>query len=371
MKRALATLIDAKRLVVFVGEGGVGKTSCAAATAIAAARSGRRVAVLTVDPAPRLGDALGLDGIDDEPRTVDLDTDSGSLVAMRLDTKRTFDRVVESLAPGDDIAARILENPIYQTIAGTLGGSDSYMAFQRLYELVETDDYDLVVIDTPPTAHAEDLLAAPARLASLIESGAPAVLADPAIMIARAGSKLARAGLTVVLGVLERVTGSELRTQVAEFIGGFEGVLDGLRVRAAEVDAMLKRDGTSFVQIVRPSADGVTPALGFRRYLIEQGLPLEAVVVNRLTPGVGEERKVPLEERLRDAPPGTLAAVASIERDLDGLRRDEAGAVDDLEAGIAADSPEPACTVVRTRSLEHDVTGVEELLELAELLGLA
>jgi anion-transporting ArsA/GET3 family ATPase len=382
----LGDLIATRRLLVFVGEGGVGKTSSAAAAAIAAARAGRHVAVLTVDPAPRLGDVLGLGSFDERPRPVALngiESAGGSVMAMRLDTKRTFDRVVQQLAPSPEAARKVLEHPIYMTISGSLGGSQSYMAFQRLYELSHLTGrgpqtgqaahageapFDLLVIDTPPAASAAELLAAPLRLSALLETGATSVLANPALVLARAGSSVVRASAAILLPLLQRATGLELRKQVAEFADGFADVLAGLSERAGTVDALLRADDTAFVAVVQPRVASVDAAIDLERSLAQAGISLEAIVVNRMTPAPGPERTTPRAERLTGAPTGTLEAVARMEGDLDGLRAAEAGAVTKLREALAGRDVESAPGVVEIASLAHDISTLEDLAMLATAL---
>jgi arsenite-transporting ATPase len=186
----LTELLAGKRLVVLVGQGGVGKTSVSAAIAWARAEAGERVAVLTIDPAPRLGDALGLASIDAEPQRVALPAAvRGTLTAMRLDTRRTFDRMISQHAPSPETAARLLAHPLYRSIANQLGGTESYMAFQRLHELDAAGGHDCLVVDTPPAVNAAQLLAAPARLTGLLDTGALSVLADPSRVLTRAARR--------------------------------------------------------------------------------------------------------------------------------------------------------------------------------------
>jgi anion-transporting ArsA/GET3 family ATPase len=375
MTSALDELLTTRHLVVFVGEGGVGKTSCAAASALRAAEHGRRVAVLTIDPAPRLGNALGIDAIDGHPRAVALTgpraTSGGSLVAMKLDTQGTFDRMVESFAPNADAAHAVLKNPIYRMLSGSLGGSDSYMAFQRLYELIQHEDYDLIVVDTPPAAHARALLSAPLRLTGLVETGAASVLKNPAVMLARAGTTVARATAAILLTVLERATGIGLGRQVAEFTASFEDVLQGLTVRAAHVDALLREPRTAFVEVVRPRADSVSTALVLRQSLQEMDLDADLVIVNRVTPAPGAERALPLGERLAGAPDGTLLAVEEIERELDLLRTVERTAVAELRSGLTAEPGKHAPAIIEMAALDHDVSCLADLEALGASLARA
>ena len=370
MSAALGDALETRRLVVFVGEGGVGKTSCAAATGLAAAARGKHVAVLTIDPAPRLGDALGLDRIDARPQVVE-STDAaragGRLVAFRLDTERTFDRVVERLAPSEEAAAAILANPLYRAIAGSLGGSDAYMALQRLYELEEEGAYDLIVVDTPPAVHAHELLSAPSRLAALVETGASKILINPALIIARAGSTVARTTAAVLLPVLERVSGLALRSQIAEFIVEFEHVLQALVERAKAVETVLADEGTAFVIVARPVDEGVGAALALEVSLAERGIGVEAIVANRLTPPSGRDRLVGREARLAQAPAGTAEAVARMERDMDARRAAEAKAVarlrNDRTQRSAGTRP-----VIAVFALDHDLAQPSDLAQLARAL---
>jgi len=371
MSGSIADLIASRRLLVFVGEGGVGKTSTAAAAALAAAAAGRDVAVLTVDPAPRLGDALGLGSFDEQPRRVEVCDrlpGGGSVVAMRLDTKRTFDRVVQRFAPGADGADAILDNPIYQTISGSLGGSESYMAFQRLHELTEEGDHDLLVVDTPPAVHAAELLSAPLRLDTLLDTRLVSILANPAQVVARAGSTVARATTAILVSVLERLTGAELHQQISAFVENFEHVLTGLSQQTRAIESLLRAPGTAFVEVVRPRPACVEAAVALERSLAQSRIAIEAVVVNRMTPPPGPDRTRSRRQRLEGAPTGTEAAVTRMEGDLDGLRAAEAGAVAMLRAGFARRPAHEQPAVVEVASLDHDVTSLDDVLRLGRCL---
>jgi anion-transporting ArsA/GET3 family ATPase len=371
MSGGLGDIVGGKRLVVLVGEGGVGKTSCAAALALAAAQRGKRVAVLTIDPAPRLGHALGLERLDERPHPVDVprrrgEAGTGTLDAFRLDAKRTFDRVVERLAPSPEAAAAILANPIYQALAGTVGESESYMALQRLHELRADQAYELLVVDTPPLAHADDLLSAPSRLTALIATDAAKILANPALVLARAGSRLAKATAAVVLPVLERVTGVGLRSQLTEFIGNFESVLGGLTARAREVDAWLRSAETSFVVVTRASDHATASTSALVRSLTERKLAVDSVIVNRLS-GFPRRRYEDTRAEFAGAPEGTSAAVLAMERAMDAQRARERAALARLRAAVEPKLA-PGATVEELESLEHDIGGVADLLRLGDVL---
>jgi anion-transporting ArsA/GET3 family ATPase len=366
MSAILDAILTSSRLVVFVGEGGVGKTSTAAASALAAATGGRCVAALTIDPAPRLGDALGLDSLGGTAGRVhdsEIDDGRGELWALKLDTQGTFDAAVESLAPSAEAARVVLGSPIYRAVSGSLGGSDSYMALQRIHELTDEDLYDLIVVDTPPALHADELLSAPLRLDALMETRATSVLADPAVAVARAGSALARTTAGVLVGILQRIAGKGMREELARFITSFEEVIDGLRKRATTVDTLLRQDDCAFVQVVRPTATSVSGALELRDSLSARGIETAAIVVNRMTPAPGADRAVSRSERLQGAPGGVEDAVESIEQDLDALRSSERAAVALLRQAIGDD-----IAILEIESLEHDVAGVDDLSVIARKL---
>jgi len=292
--RPLTGLLTRQRLVVCVGSGGVGKTTTAAALGVAAATHGRDTAVLTIDPARRLRDALGIATLDGEPHRVPLGRHRhatatataplGTLDAMVLDTKRTFDELIQRYAPSAAAAERVLTNRIYASISTALAGSQEYMAMERLHALAASGEYDLLVVDTPPTQHALDFLEAPERLTALLTSRAAAILQNPSLILAREGSRLAQAALGAVLRGLERFTGFELLRDVAEFVGGLEEFSAGFQERAETVARFLRAPETSFVLITTPETARIAETLAFHRELVRAGLPFAGFVVNRVLP---------------------------------------------------------------------------------------
>jgi anion-transporting ArsA/GET3 family ATPase len=362
----LARLLQAQRLLVFVGEGGVGKTSCAAAVGLAGARLGRRVAVLTIDPAPRLGQALEIGALTSEPRTVaDSHTAPGSVSAMRLDTRATFDRVVRRYVPDDRIASLILESPIYQTLASGVGGSEAFMALQRIDELVLEGSYDLLVLDTPPAVHARELLSAPSRLAALVETEAMEMLANPAAALARLGSAFTKTLALGLLPFLERMTGAHLRQQLSSFAEHFSRVVGGARQRADAVARLLAQPETAFLHVVRASTAGVAPALALERSLLESKIEVAAVVANRMTPSRGPDRQAPLSTRLAGAPPSVGTAANAMERDLDRMRQVERTALARLRSGLAELPRTTVPAVIEVTALEEDIGTLSDLARLA------
>ena len=279
----LPELLDTRRVVLCVGSGGVGKTTTAAALAVAAARRGRHTVVLTVDPAQRLRDALGIGELDGRPRRVPLQG-GARLDAMLLDVKRTFDELVEGLASTPEQARRVLDNRLYQNLSGTLAGSAEYMAVESVLRLAETGDYDLLVVDTPPARHAVDFLDAPRRLLALLDSRAFAILKDPTSILPGAGSRIAHLVLSGVLRGLERFTGIGLIGEIGEFVRAIEDLTGALRARVAQVNALLASDATALVLVTAPEPRLITETEELARALAAVHLRTHGVVVNRVLP---------------------------------------------------------------------------------------
>ena len=282
-------LLREKRVCVCAGSGGVGKTTTAAAVAMGMAAHGRRVAVLTIDPAPRLAGSLGLEELGGEPRRVDparladagVDM-RGELWAMALDPKRTFDDLVERYAPDPVSRDRILANRIYQEISNAVAGSQEYMAMEKLYELDRERDYDLLVLDTPPTRNALDFLDAPERLSRFLDSRALGFFMRPG----RAGLRLFERGTGIVFSLLKRVTGAELMQDLAEFFQSLGDMPKGFRQRAEQVNQLLTDPRTAFLLVTSPHRDSIDESVLFRRRLADAGIPFAGVVVNRVTEGI-------------------------------------------------------------------------------------
>jgi anion-transporting ArsA/GET3 family ATPase len=294
---------------VCVGSGGVGKTTTAAAIGVEAARRGRRTVVLTVDPAQRLKDALGIGTLDGRPRRVPLGRGT-HLDAMLLDVKRTFDELVRGLASDPAQAARVLENRLYQNLSGTLAGTAEYMAVETVQRLVEDAHHDLLVVDTPPARHAVDFLDAPRRLLALLDSRAFGILKDPTTILPAAGSRIAHLVLGGVLRGLERFTGVTLVREIGEFIEAIEALTGALRTRVAETQALLRSDATSLVLVTAPEPRLVSETTALADALARVGLRIDGVIVNRALPQAAFGAHVsepplpvalgaPLEHRLR------------------------------------------------------------------------
>jgi anion-transporting ArsA/GET3 family ATPase len=276
--------------VICAGSGGVGKTTCSAAIALGLAARGQRVAVVTIDPAKRLADALGVEELGNEPHLVDPARFArhgievrGELWAMMLDAKRTFDELIDRLAPDRRTRDDVLANRIYQQLSSAVAGSQEFTAVAKLYDLVRSDRYDVVVLDTPPSRNALDFLDAPDRLTNFFEGRALRAFLAPTGLAARVMGR----GTGVVFGVLKRVTGVDLLNDMSLFFRSLGGLVEGFRERAAAVKAVLRDPATLFLIVTSPERDPVDEAIFFHGKLQEAGMPFGGLIVNRVQPARG------------------------------------------------------------------------------------
>ncbi len=269
--------LERKQVCICAGSGGVGKTTASAAIALGMAARGKKVAVLTIDPARRLANALGLRELGNEERRVDAGVE-GELWAMMLDAKRTFDELIAWHAPDERTRDAVLANPIYQELSNAVAGSQEYMAMEKLHELHQEDRYDLLVLDTPPTRNALDFLDAPQRMSRFIDSRSLRVFLAPG----RRGLKVLSRGTGMLFSVLERVTGVDLLSDLSAFFNTFGGMSEGFRERAVKVRELLGAEETTFLLVTSPQTAAVDEAIFFRRRLAEAGMPFGGVIVNRM-----------------------------------------------------------------------------------------
>ncbi len=282
----VAEILAGKGVCICAGSGGVGKTTTSAAIAAGMAARGLKVAVLTIDPAKRLADSLGLPELGNTERQVDpalftaagIDPGEGELWAMMLDSKQTFDEVVKKHAPDAETRDKILENRIYRQISNALAGSQEYMAMEKLFEIHSEDRYDLLVLDTPPSRNALDFLEAPKRLTQFIEGNSLRVFLKPTGL----GMKLVGRGTGVVFSVLKRITGLDLIEDLSEFFNAFSGMVGGFQERAKRVNELLADERSTFLVVCGPAGDPISEAVYFHRKLIEAELPFGGVVVNKV-----------------------------------------------------------------------------------------
>ena len=370
--------LEGKRICICAGAGGVGKTTTAAALALGLAARGERVAVVTIDPARRLARALGLNELDNEPRRVDstrferfgVDV-QGELWAMMLDPKRTFDELIERLAPDEQRRDEVLANRIYQQISSAVAGSQEFTAVAKLYELDREGGFDMIVLDTPPSRNALDFLDAPSRLTQFFEGRALRMLLAPTGIATRVLGR----GTSAVFGVLRRVTGVDLLRDLATFFAVLGDMVDGFSKRAADVEVLLHDPATTFLIVTSPEHQPVTEALAFAAELDSSELARGAVIVNRVNrdhdhdhdhgrdhdgdPLGGPALSELLLERLGD----TLAArVQATVADHELLVNRDRRSIARLSAGLREPNP------ILVPELEHDVHDVAGLVRVMQLL---
>jgi anion-transporting ArsA/GET3 family ATPase len=362
----LPSLVAGRSVVVCCGSGGVGKTTVSATFALAAARAGRRACVVTVDPARRLADALGVESLPNQPTEV-AGNWPGHLHALMLDSKGTFDDLVGRYARTPEQAESILSNRLYQNLAGALSGTQEYMAMEKLYELVQSDEFDIVVVDTPPTRNALDLLDAPRRLTRFLENRLFRALLVPTRMSLRAVSVATQA----LLRTISKVAGAEIVQDAVGFFQAFEGMEDGFRTRASAVHELLVDPATAYVLVTSARADAVAEAGYFAEKLAERERGVAALVVNRLAPsfGNGEGDPGPSSTAAPGADGGTAGSRSVSPEALETLDALEANlatlnAVAAREssafAGLAAQvAPAPVGCIPLFAQDVHEVAGLE------------
>jgi len=285
---SLVALLEHRSVIVCVGAGGVGKTTSAAALALEAAERGRRVCVVTIDPARRLSDAMGLvddRSIGNEPQQIDVRA-KGELWAVMLDTSTTFDALIRTYAPTEEQAQTILTNEFYKNIAHSMSGSHEYMAMEKLYELHNDDRFDLVIVDTPPSANAIDFLEAPDRITRFLDHRLYKILVTPSGGLARVVNFAAQGFLRTVA----RIVGASVVDDAIAFFAAFDGMEEGFRGRAEAVHDLLVAETTAFVLVTVPRNDTVDDAAAFMKTLADANISVDALIVNRVHPSFGPIR---------------------------------------------------------------------------------
>jgi anion-transporting ArsA/GET3 family ATPase len=357
------------RVVVCCGAGGVGKTTTAAAMALRAAEYGRTVVVLTIDPAKRLAQALGISDLGNSPQRVPLAPEvSGELYAMMLDMRRTFDEMVLQYSGGDRAQA-ILDNQFYQTVATSLAGTQEYMAMEKLGQLLAEDRWDLVVVDTPPSRNALDFLDAPKRLGSFMDSRLWKLLLGPGRGIGR----LVTGAVGLAMKALSTVLGSQMLSDAASFVQSLDATFGGFREKADRTYALLKRRGTQFVVVSAAEPDALREAAFFVDRLSEERMPLAGLVLNRTHPLLCS---LPVERAIDGAKTFENGADASDGNDL-------TKAILEIHADRASTSKReirllsrftganPHVAIVGVPSLPFDVSDLEALRAIADQMTAA
>ena len=366
---AVDDILEGKDICICAGSGGVGKTTTSAAIAAGMASRGLRVCVLTIDPAKRLADSLGLRDLGNEASRVDPELFErhgiemkGELWAMMLDAKATFDELVARQAPDEESRDRVLGNRIYQQISNALAGSQEYMAMEKLFELHTEGRFDLLVLDTPPTRNALDFLDAPRRLMQFIEGRSLRVFMRPTGLAARVAGR----GASVALGVLKRIVGFDLLADLAEFFNAFSGMVEGFQARAKRVNNLLADPHTCFLVICGPQGEPIDEAVYFHRKLVEAKLPFGGVVVNKVhypaerLRGDGADLEATLSSKLGDE--DLANRVAENFADYQALAERDARNIKHLAAELRTKG------VIRVPYLDEDVHDLGGLAEINRYL---
>ncbi|MCV7223953.1 ArsA family ATPase [Mycolicibacterium elephantis] len=348
------------RVVVCCGAGGVGKTTTAAAMALRAAEYGRTVVVLTIDPARRLAQALGIADLGNSPQRVPLAPEvSGELHAMMLDMRRTFDEMVIQYS-GPDRADAILDNQFYQTVATSLAGTQEYMAMEKLGQLLAQDKWDLVVVDTPPSRNALDFLDAPKRLGSFMDSRLWRLLLAPG----RGFGRLVTGAVGLAMKALSTVLGSQMLADAADFVQSLDATFGGFREKADRTYELLKRRGTQFVVVSAPEPDALREASFFVDRLTEEHMPLAGLILNRTHPTLcdlhAEKAEEAAEELEKKDPNSLTAAVLRIHADRAMTAKREVRLLSRFTGA------NPHVPIVGVPSLPFDVSDLEALRAIAD-----
>jgi anion-transporting ArsA/GET3 family ATPase len=366
---SVGELLEGKEICICAGSGGVGKTTTSAAIATGMAAQGLTVCVLTIDPAKRLADSLGLGELGNEAKRVDPELFErqgiemkGELWAMMLDAKATFDELVARQAPDEESRDRVLNNRIYQQISNALAGSQEYMAMEKLFELHTEGRFDLLVLDTPPTRNALDFLDAPRRLTQFIEGRSLRVFMRPTGIAARVAGR----GASVALSVFKRIVGFDLIADLAEFFNAFSGMVDGFQARAKRVNSLLADERTCFLVVCGPQGEPIDEAVYFHRKLVEAKLPFGGVIVNKVhypaerLRGDGVDLPATLEKRLEDA--DLARRVTDNFADYQALAERDARNIERLAAELRTRA------VIQVPYLDEDVHDLAGLTEINDYL---
>ncbi|MBV8954503.1 MAG: ArsA family ATPase [Solirubrobacterales bacterium] len=364
---SIAELLEGKRVCVCGGSGGVGKTTTSAAIALGMAARGAKVAVVTIDPARRLANALGLEELDNEPHLVaperlaggGLSID-GELWAMMLDPKRTFDELIERIAPDPERAEEIKANRVYRELSTAVSGSQEFTAIAKLYDLDQAHRFDLLVLDTPPSRNALDFLDAPGRLTSFLEGRALKAFTRPTGV----GMRVLGRGASPLLAALRRVTGIDLLSDLSTFFALLGDMTNDFSLRAAQVEKMLRAETTGFVLVSSAQSEAIDEAIWFQRTLVDSGLPFCGVIVNRFHHDLlGDSEPEDLATELAAALGHDLTArVAENLHDYHVLARRDTLNLERLERAVGGPSP------VLIPHFDSDVHDIDGLLRLHAFL---
>ncbi|GGS78347.1 ArsA family ATPase [Nonomuraea spiralis] len=375
MKKHIPLDIDAilddkgTRIIVCCGSGGVGKTTTAAALGLRAAERGRCAVVLTVDPARRLAQSMGLTELDNTPRLVSSPEGDGQLFAMMLDMKRTFDEIIEAHADPER-ARQILSNPFYQSLSSSFSGTQEYMAMEKLGQLRRSDEWDLIIVDTPPSRSALDFLDAPERLGRFLDGRFIRLLTAPAKAGGRSAFRLLNAGFGLMAGAMTKLLGAQVIKDLQTFVSALDAVFGGFRQRAEMTYKLLQAPGTAFLVVAAPERDAMREASYFVERLAEERMPLAGLVVNRVhvSPGsaLSAARSAAAAEDLESK--GEHELTAAVLRLHTGRMQLAARESREQEHFVSA---HPTVPMAQVRAMSEDVHDLAGLRQIGNLLASA
>ncbi len=372
-RRTIADVVATHDVVVCSGSGGVGKTTTAASIGLLGAASGRRSIVLTIDPAKRLADSLGIKELGNEPTVVKLGSDSGSLSAMMLDQKGAWDALVERYAASEEVRDQIFDNAFYQNLSGTFAGSQEYMAIEQLSQLNDSGDYDLIVVDTPPTHHALDFLDAPSRLGNFLNRRVMKWFVRPYVSAGWSGLRVVNRTAGTLLRRLEDATGVSALAEVSEFFGAMSELFEGWETRVKRVERLLRSKRSAFILVATPEEQVLSEAEYFRSKVEEHSIQLRGVVFNRvqneLAAELGIEDEGQIDGILKRAIPTKSVRRRLVENFLryETQARGDQLRIEDFRGQLGTSMP--VATVPNFEEDLHDVAGLRRLHEYLQSAG--
>ncbi len=368
-KEPLHLLLEKKKILICCGSGGVGKTTTAAALAVYASSLGYKTIVLTIDPAKRLANSLGIQKIDFQEKQISKTVlekagikAHGPLFAMMLDTKRTFDEIIKKYSPDPERAQAILENKLYQHLSSLIGGSQEYMAMEKVYEIAQERDYDLIIVDTPPSRHALDFLEAPNKMSSMVGDSILKWFLKPGLFIGRSSIKILDKSMKRIFKTFDKVAGFEFLQDLSTMLISTSGLLEGFQERAQKVELLLHDDETGFLLISAPQPIPLREAAYFYSKIEEYRFPFAGFIFNRVQP-------LPASSKL----PTTLSAAAKAEYFemqflFKSLHQRDVGEIQKFKKQIPIDRQLFFKTIPQ---FDHDIHDLSGLYQLGEKLFLA
>jgi len=367
---SLDKLLKGRKIIACCGSGGVGKTTMSATIGLKAAMAGMKVLVLTIDPARRLANSLGLSEMGNEQTRIKIPAkNGGELWGMMIDTKRVSDDLIIRISPNKEVRDRILNNHFYIQSSNAMAGSEEYMAMEKLYEITTRDEFDLVVLDTPPTKHALDFLDAPRRMAEFMDGRVIQWFVKPYMMAGKFSFGFAQKGAGLIFKILERVAGSETMKDLAEFFLAFDGLYDGFKDRAQAVHELMSGGETAFVIVTTPQRPALDEAIFFRDRLRESQIPLGAVVFNRIQESVNVddvEKELASAEKIIEKIPkyaSVIDTLIDLSANTDKIARAQRGVIEGFIKGMKGES-----MVYRVPALASDVHDIPSLLKVGEFI---